>query len=370
MNPLFSRGRLGPYAVAWLPITAGLVYVIGASGSLNWLETTVLIVPLSVVYLFFCLFGFYSAKSAPISSTRLPNLAARHLLAAAIESAIWVYLARGWALLLSSASSFSGLYERFRPEVPLLFGAGFLLYLLAIAYHYLVLSLEASKAAEARALQTSVLARDAELKALKAQVNPHFLFNSLNSISALTSIDPDRARDMCILLAEFLRMTLGLGEKTSIPLGEELQLLDRFIAIEKVRFGDRLKMQETVDPACNELAIPPLLLQPLIENAVVHGIANLPGGGCIALASSCRGGRLEITIDNSFDPETTVTRRNGMGLNNVRRRLEARYGAEAAFTARAESDRFSVKITLPAEPTSPSAVSEVASCKPSEVARD
>src|SRR5262249_56363693 len=104
--------------------------------------------------------------------------------------------------------------------------------------------LEASREAQARVMETSILAREAELKALKAQVNPHFLFNSLNSISALTSVDPTRAREMCILLSEFLRMTLGLGEKNAIPLSEELALIDRFLAIEKVRFGALLRVPD------------------------------------------------------------------------------------------------------------------------------
>src|SRR5256884_2648865 len=106
--------------------------------------------------------------------------------------------------------------------------------------------MEDSRRAEAQATEARILARDAELKALKAQVNPHFLFNSLNSVSALTSIDPSKAREMCILLSEFLRLTLGLGEKTVIPLSEELALLERFLAIEKVRFGARLRVEEKI----------------------------------------------------------------------------------------------------------------------------
>ena len=105
-----------------------------------------------------------------------------------------------------------------------------LIYLLSVAFHYVLIAMEESRRAETQASEARVLARDAELKALKAQVNPHFLFNSLNSISALTSIDPAKARDMCILLSEFLRMTLGLGEKSAIPLSEELALLERFLA--------------------------------------------------------------------------------------------------------------------------------------------
>jgi LytS/YehU family sensor histidine kinase len=224
-----------------------------------------------------------------------------------------------------------------------------LLYLLAIAYHYVILSLEASREAEARVMETNILARDAELKALKAQVNPHFLFNSLNSISALTSVDPAKARAMCILLSEFLRMTLGLGEKSVIPLSEELALLDRFLAIEKVRFGTRLRVEENIQEESKALLVPPLVLQPLVENAVVHGIANLPEGGAIRLVSQTQDGRLSITIENTFDPESTPARRSGMGLTNVRRRLEGRYAADASMRVDTQADRFRVELSLPAE---------------------
>src|SRR5207245_3163937 len=193
------------------------------------------------------------------------------------------------------------------------FGAGYLLYLLSVASQYVILSLEASQEAEARALETSVLARQAELKALKAQINPHFLFNSLNSISALTSIDPARARDMCVLLGDFLRLTLGLGEKATVRLSEELELLQKYMAIEMVRFGARLKVHEEIQEESKVCLLPPLLLQPLVENAVKHGIASLPEGGEIRLAAERQNGRLAIVVENSWDPEAPPRRYGGMG---------------------------------------------------------
>ena len=173
-------------------------------------------------------------------------------------------------------------------------------------------------------MESTVLAREAELKALKAQVNPHFLFNSLNSISALTSIDPAKAREMCILLADFLRLTLGLGEKSSFlwPRSSPCCIVSchresalRLAPRNLRRYRGRLP----------RLLIPPLLLQPLLENAVTHGIANLPEGGSVRLARAVTDGILSILVENTCGPEATLTR-NGLGLENVRRRLEARYG--------------------------------------------
>jgi two-component system, LytTR family, sensor histidine kinase AlgZ len=262
---------------------------------------------------------------------------------------LWVQTGRLFAYLLSQVHGLEAINQKFAVHSALLFGPGFLMYSLAVASHYVILTLEESQAAQARVLETSILARDAELKALKAQINPHFLFNSLNSISALTSKDPEKAQEMCILLADFLRMTLGLGEKGLVPLREEMELLQRFLSIEKVRFGERLRLEFYVDASAESCLVPPLILQPLAENAVVHGIANLPDGGLLRIAAQGDEKRLNITLENSVDPDTAPSRKGGLGLKNVRQRLETRYGNEAMITVTAGEDVFRVAVSLPVE---------------------
>jgi sensor histidine kinase YesM len=320
-----------------------------AGGNLNWLESAVIVVPLCVLYAFICLSAWYTAKGAPIRRESTLRLIGVHTLAAALVSYFWMGL--GWVLVaaLSKTSAFQGLDRRFAPQAPILFGAGYLRYSLAVASHYVILSLEASRQAEARALETSILARDAELKALKAQVNPHFLFNSLNSISALTSIDPARAREMCVLLGDFLRLTLGLGEKNLVRFSDELELLEKYLAIEKVRFGDRLRMHAEIQEDSKVCFLPPLLLQPLVENAVKHGIAGLPEGGDVRLAVQRQNGRLAILVENSWDPEAPPRRSGGLGLKNVQQRLEARYGKDASLRVNTEGELFQVSLSLPAD---------------------
>jgi LytS/YehU family sensor histidine kinase len=230
----------------------------------------------------------------------------------------------------------------------LLWITGILLYLLSVTFHYVLLAEQATREAQARALEARVLARDAELKALRAQVNPHFLFNCLHSISALTSLDSGRAREMCILLADFLRATLRLGGKESITLEEELALIRGYLAIEKVRFGARLTMEEDVEAETNGVLIPPLLLQPLVENAIRHGIANLPDGGVIRLGVHRKGHAVAIEVENSFDPESPASLKTGVGLENIRQRLATRYAEEGKISVKAEGQRFLVRVSLPA----------------------
>src|SRR2546422_5445407 len=349
MHPLLTRNRLGLYLLGWIPLAAILVLLMASGGSLSWLESSVIVIPLCVVYAFICLSAWYTAKSAPIQRESALRLIAVHSVAAALVSYFWMGL--GWVLVasLSKTSAFQGLDRRFAPHAGILFGAGYLLYLLSVASQYVILSLEASREAEARVMEMNILARQAELKALKAQINPHFLFNSLNSISALTSIDPARARDMCVLLGDFLRLTLGLGEKATVRLSEELELVQKYMAIEIVRFGDRLKMHENIQEESKACLLPPLLLQPLVENAVKHGIASLPEGGDVRLAVRRQNGRLAILVENSWDSEAPPRRSGGMGLKNVQRRLEARYGKDASLRVNSEGELFQVSLSLPAE---------------------
>lgn len=351
MHPLLKPiKRYGIYLSAWSPLAGILIYLMAVPGKLGWRDATVLIVPLCLVYQFVCLSAWYMCKAAPLQRTPILRTRLTHLVAAVVISYLWIELARLLAYGLSQFPTFRGLDERFAPQTTVLYGLGFLVYLLSVAAHYVVLAMEDSSKAEAQALETSIFAREAELKALKAQVNPHFLFNSLNSISALTSVDPAKAREMCILLAEFLRMTLGLGEKTSVPLSEELSLLHRYLAIEKVRFGARLQMQEEIQEESKSIQLPPLLLQPLVENAVTHGIANLPDGGMVCLSGQSHNGRVSLAIENTFDPESTPMHKGGLGLKNVRDRLDARYGKEANMRVSAENGKFRVELSFPTHP--------------------
>jgi LytS/YehU family sensor histidine kinase len=253
------------------------------------------------------------------------------------------------AVLLSRFTAFHAVDERFRPHAPLLFGMGVLLYLLSAGMHYAMASVEESKEALNREMQALVAARDAELKALKAQINPHFLFNSLNSISALAGIDAARAREMCVRLSDFLRSSLRVGERESVPLSEELSLAHNYLGVEQVRFGGRLRVEQQIAPECEAGLVPPLLLQPLVENAVKHGIASMVDGGTIRLEAWRVENALHISVENPFDPEGATARRNGLGLQIVKRRLLARYGDRADMAAESGDDRYRVEILLPYE---------------------
>ena len=237
--------------------------------------------------------------------------------------------------------------KQFAPNLWIIFFTGCLLYVFSVAFHYVALAQDAARAVEMEVMQTSVLARDAELRALRAQINPHFLFNSLNSISALTSIDGARAREMCLLLADFLRLTLGMGEKSVIPFSDELYLLEKFLAIEKVRFGDRLRMEEKIEDDAKRCIIPALLLQPLLENAVHHGVEPATQTSDIMVRIGRRGNRVQARIENPYHAGAPAQKGNRMALENIRERLRLFFDAEATLVSRIEDGRYRVEIEIP-----------------------
>ena len=285
------RTRQAMRCICWrgAPLALLLAYLLVMMGGLGWLEAATLSLPLALFYALICLAPWYMCRVLPLGSAPLSRFSAIIWRPRLSPALIWIVLAKGLGLALGHYF-FARLNERLSPQLPLLFGIGVLLYLLSVALHYVLLSMESSKEAETREQEALTLARESELKALKAQINPHFLFNSLNSISALATVDGQRARDMCIKLSDFLRTTLKLGEKQRITLADELALAKAYLEVEQVRFGARLRVEIDADADCDQCVVPSLVLQPLVENAVKHGIAGLVDGGTIRLEAHCSDG--------------------------------------------------------------------------------
>jgi hypothetical protein len=344
-----QRTQLFAFGVAFILFGLLLSFLLVGSWGLDWKQALAFSLPLSALAQGMGWTAQYPSRSTPLARTKIGRLMLTHVIAATIMSFLWVGAGRLLAAWLETNMGWHGMTVHFSKLQTQFCGLSFAYYLLCVAFHYVLFAQQSSLEAQERAVESSVRAREAELSALKAQINPHFLYNSLNSISALTSIDPARAREMCVSLADFLRLTLGMGEKSVIPLREELGLLGKYCAIEKVRFGERLTVQEEIQEEAKECLLPPLLLQPLFENAVVHGIAQMTDAGWIRVKAARNGNRVSLTVENSWDPEAGSSRRNGVGLKNVQRRLEARYGKEAQLQAEGEDEVFRVNLSFPAE---------------------
>jgi hypothetical protein len=347
MHPIFARvGRLVAYLSAWLVLGVLLAAVLTRQG-LAWFDTLLFLLPLLIVYAFICLSAWYVCRAMPLATSSVSSVLAASALAAIMAGGLWIALTEVWLSMLGSIPSFAAVADLYDEQTPFLFSAAVLVFLLVLSVHYVVLAFEAVREAERQQLQLQVLTRDAELRALRAQIDPHFLYNSLNSISALTTADPQGARRMCLLLGDFLRNTLKVSTLDRISMADELALADGFLSIEQVRFGARLVVERNIDESAGQCRVPPLMLQPLMENAVTHGIARMLDGGVIRLVIARQGDRVSIVLENPRDPDEAPPRRVGVGLDNVRRRLAATFPGSARMDAAAKDDRFRVEIELP-----------------------
>ena len=350
MHPVLeSRRRLFLYLLAWAPLLVLLAFVVRSAGTLSWGQALVTLAPACLLFAFACLSPWYLCRAIPLRVSQAVNLVGTWTAAALAGGLLFLGAVRLAASFLSAFTAFSAIERRLLPQQALLFGMGVLLYLLSAGLNYAAVAAEQSHQADRRAVESRALAREAELRALKMQINPHFLFNSLHSIAALTAVDVVRAREMCVRLSDFLRAGLALGERESIPLSEELALARRYLEVEQIRFGERLRVEENVAPDCEQCAIPALLLQPLVENAVKHGIAGMVEGGAISLTATRTDGGVSILLENPFDPEMPPSRSSGMGQAHVRRRLAVRYGDGATFEAAGNEGVYRALLRLPCE---------------------
>ena len=349
MHPLWNNKRgLLLYLIAWVVLGVLFSWLSAVQGGVGWLEAnTALVIP-TVLYGIVCLSSWYLCQAFPLDRDVEPRTLLVLLLASLVTSGIWVLLCFGWLALLGGGGILSTRAVGWFPgQAPQVFAAGNILFLLAATVHYLLIASQKAGEAAVQSLELSLLARDAQLRALRAQVDPHFLFNSLNSISALTTADPAAARTMVLKLAGFIRAGLQEGNHQEVTLDQEFRLAGDYLDIERVRFGERLRSEVTSHPDALRCLVPPLIVQPLIENAVKHGIAHLLEGGAIRISAERRNGVLLICVENPVGPDVRPGK-EGTGLRIVRQRLMLLYGSDSVVRVADQQGTFSVTVSFPA----------------------
>ena len=264
---------------------------------------------------------------ACVGKTRLARLSESWQWGAAVALGAFCGLYGWWQLQLSGVMPM----DEWRWLAPLLAGAA----ISAAIFHWLRLRARG-------ALPAATAARLAELQ---SRIRPHFLFNTLNTAIALVRLDPGRAETVLEDLSELFRVALTHGD-APVTLGEEVELAQRYLAIEQIRFGERLKVQWELDEVADDAKLPPLLLQPLVENAVKHGIEPSPAGGVIRVRSRVKRGHAVVSVTNTLPPVPGLPG-HGMALRNVRERLRLMHDVAAQFDAGVQGDLYRVQIVVP-----------------------
>jgi two-component system, LytTR family, sensor kinase len=259
---------------------------------------------------------------------------------------VWLLLSK-W-LLKVSLSHYDGYTDILHHSLSIRFSIGFLLLGCVTMISILWFNQQEQKEQEDRKTAGEKLAKEAELFKLRQQLQPHFLFNSLNSINALIGSRPAEARKMVQQLSDFLRGTLKKEETQWVTLQEELQYLQLYLDIEKVRFGNRLETVIDTDETTREMKLPALILQPIVENAIKFGLYDTTGDTIIRLNTTVKENELLITVQNPFDPQTSAPQQGtGFGLKSVQRRLYLLFARTDLLSTEAKENIFTTTVKIP-----------------------
>lgn len=339
-----NRTSFAIYSLIWLIIGVvqdfALIHFINLS---FWMATLDSIV-FNVILFTLGLVLWYPTKFIDFENTPTLTIFINHSVGAVLTTFIWV----GAGYFILSRLVDDSIYLDFLSS-SIIWRAliGLLFYTIIISIYYLHIYYTNFREKLEQESQLNALVKEAELRTLKYQINPHFIFNSLNSISSLTISDPDKAREMTINLSAFLRGTLSKNEKQKAKLSEELENVRLYLKIERVRFEGKFELVEELREDCKNIEVPNMILQPLFENAIKHGVYESLDLVQINLKCEKEGEYLKITVSNNYDKDAAPRKGEGIGLKNIENRLQLIYNQDNLLRVNKIEDTFSVDVLIP-----------------------
>ncbi|MFZ1519497.1 MAG: histidine kinase [Ignavibacteriaceae bacterium] len=287
---------------------------------------------------------WYSSVYLSIEQNKIARIILTHFGGGLLISVVWMVL--GYFSVISIISDTESYGDFFITTIKSRFIIGILYYFLLTAFYYVVIYYSGFQERLIKETELKNLVTEAELRSLKFQINPHFIFNSLNSMSALTELDPKKAKQMIIKLADFLRFTLANNDRQQNTLNEELKNIKLYLDIEKIRFDDKFIYVEELHEECGKTEIPSMILQPLFENAIKHAVYETLDAVTIRLTCTKQDDFLKITLCNNFEGESHK-KGAGVGLKNIKDRLTLIYQQDNLMEIKKENGKFIVNIFIP-----------------------
>ena len=345
-NPFINNKKIfAAYSVVWFAI-----FLIHVSVLTFFLKFSIWIALsdsafFNVLYQLFGVSLWYTVNFNSLENYSAVKIFLNHIAAAVITSGLWI--SAGYYIMTHVITG-NAIYSEFLVKSLIWrFLIGILFYIIIISVDYVIIYYTNFQQKLLREAELNALVKEAELKTLKYQINPHFIFNSLNSISSLTITNPSKAQEMTIKLSSFLRNTLSKNEKQKNKLSEEINNAKLYLDIEKIRFAEKFEFIEVIDPKCKGLEVPSMILQPLFENAIKHGVYESLDKVTIKLSCGMEKGYFKIIVENNVDSEAIPRKGEGIGLKNIQNRLKLIYNQDNLLTFEKANGIFKVNIFIP-----------------------
>ncbi len=342
-HPFISRPKLAVYySLFWIVLSSGYVL-------LKWLaygfNPGVALLEVFALPFLFAVVGmpiWYVIRFSTLENNTVARIVITHITAATVIVFIWLYLG---LVIIKLLHPYSEMW--LDNSLPANIFAGYMFYLIYVIFFYAVNYYHGFREKLKNEGELKSLVKEAELHALKSQINPHFLFNSLNSISSLTMTDPERAQEMVINLSSLMRYSLKHDQEEEVTFAEEVENNKLYLNIEKVRFGNKLNPVFEIETKCLKSKIPNMILQPLYENAIKYGVYETTEPVDVVTRCQLKDGALEVTISNNYDSGIRSKKGEGIGLRNIRDRLQIIYGNPMLMKVEDNKKEFKVTLAIP-----------------------
>ncbi len=343
-NPILKNFRsILVYSVIWILLTIFEIISFNFKFGYNIQDC---IIAGSIFNFLFALIGivtWYAVLYSFPEKKGIVNLIINH-----ITAAVLLVIALNFtSLFLIKILTSEHLYKVVADHIFWFNSIGVVYYAILVLIYYLIIYNQNLKDRKQNEDRLMAIIKETELNLLKSQINPHFLFNSLNSISSLTLTNPAKAQEMIIQLSDFLRYSISRHSNQMSTLKHELENIQRYLSIEKIRFGSRFEYQTDITPECYNKTLPALILQPLYENAIKHGVHESAETITLHTMATVENNFLAITISNNFDPDTPAKKGSGIGLKNIHERLRLTYHSEGLIQIKKTNNNFEVKLRIP-----------------------
>ncbi len=342
-HPFLTNTKLAIYYTAfWIVIAAAYILLLIFNNDRDIGSAVLEVFTFLISFVVFGSATWYVIKFSTLENNSALRIITAHAIAATVIVFIWMYFGMVVIKLVNPLAEF-----RMKRGMGYRILGGYMMYIVYVVFFYAINYYQGFKEKLRNEGKLKALVKEAELHALKSQINPHFLFNSLNSISSLTMTDPSKAQEMVINLSQLMRYSLKYDQREKVTLEQELENNKLYLNIEKVRFGEKLNPLFDVDKKCLKASIPNMILQPLYENAIKYGVYEATEPVNVITSCKCNDEVLEVTIKNTYDPDVLKKKGEGIGLRNIRDRLEIIYGNPLLLKMQDNKKEFTVILTIP-----------------------
>lgn len=342
---LNNKNNLLIYSFAWIVIISIQTYALFQLFNFPWIYALVDGIVHGILFFIFGIGLYFFMRFQEFYKQSRMSVFIEHTTSLIIIVSIWVI---SGIYILSAIFSQNKEIEEFLWEaITWRYLNGFLMFIVLTLFYFLNTYYSHIQEKQKKENDLNRILKDTEINLLRSKLNPHFLFNSLNSLHALIQTKPEDASDMLLDLSDYLRFSLGQDYKKLITLKEEIINLNRYLAIEKIRFGDKICFDKNWDENCNDLKIPALILQPLLENAIKYGLQGNIDQVKISMRCHIEDAQLYLEIENNYDEKTAYRKGAGMGMYSVRKRLEIIFKQHHLFKVEKKNDTFNVRLIIP-----------------------